>query len=510
LPGTNAAVTNSGTASAAVFNFTIPRGDVGAQGPAGAAGAQGPTGKNSFTLSAADFTVPPVGQSVQVTLTDASWVTVGQMIAVQNAGGSATVAGSLQCTAKSGNTITLTNVAGSAVPIADSSQDGLLRKVSGLTTDFVDGTNNCRDLATAVQPTIWSARLRSFNAIGNPTFEVTQCRCGAQVANPGTTLHLEDRWFVNNSGALAFTYQDLGPTSPILLPGTNFAISSGYIRLVVSTAKPTLAAGDLVGMYQQIEGPLWRELSLDVHSLSVLVRSSVAVKFGLVLRDPAATRSLSKLCTYTSPNTWALIPLPNLPTWASGGGWTANPGVAGYLLNLVLACGSTSMSPANDTWQTGNFVGAVGQDNFFANAAGATFDVAFIQHEPGPQCTTPIDKPFQQNYDECLRYFCKSYNYAVAPNTASAVGYIAQVVAAGGNPLGGARFPKPMAKVPTITGYSAAGGVNAVYDATGATNRAISAVYGAPGETGFGGFSLSTQNAAQAVYQWHYSVDTGW
>jgi hypothetical protein len=34
-PGTNANVTNSGTSSAAVFNFTVPRGDVGATGPIG-------------------------------------------------------------------------------------------------------------------------------------------------------------------------------------------------------------------------------------------------------------------------------------------------------------------------------------------------------------------------------------------------------------------------------------------------------------------------------------------
>lgn len=45
--GTNASVTNSGTSSAAVFNFTIPRGakgDKGPTGPTGAAGGTGPTG----------------------------------------------------------------------------------------------------------------------------------------------------------------------------------------------------------------------------------------------------------------------------------------------------------------------------------------------------------------------------------------------------------------------------------------------------------------------------------
>lgn len=46
-PGTDATVVNAGTANAAVFNFTIPRGATGAigsQGPAGDRGPQGPTG----------------------------------------------------------------------------------------------------------------------------------------------------------------------------------------------------------------------------------------------------------------------------------------------------------------------------------------------------------------------------------------------------------------------------------------------------------------------------------
>jgi microcystin-dependent protein len=73
-------------------------------------------GKNAFTTSAVVFTVPPVGQTVDVTLTDASWVAIGQMVAVQTAGGSPTAAGSLQCTNKVGNVVTLLNApAASAV-----------------------------------------------------------------------------------------------------------------------------------------------------------------------------------------------------------------------------------------------------------------------------------------------------------------------------------------------------------------------------------------------------------
>ena len=50
-PGTNATVVNAGTANAAVFNFTIPRGATGATGPQGPAGATGPQGPAGVGLA---------------------------------------------------------------------------------------------------------------------------------------------------------------------------------------------------------------------------------------------------------------------------------------------------------------------------------------------------------------------------------------------------------------------------------------------------------------------------
>lgn len=49
--GTNASVTNSGTSSAAVLNFTVPRGATGATGPAGPTGSQGVPGAMGATGS---------------------------------------------------------------------------------------------------------------------------------------------------------------------------------------------------------------------------------------------------------------------------------------------------------------------------------------------------------------------------------------------------------------------------------------------------------------------------
>lgn len=49
-PGTNASVTNTGTSSAVVLAFTIPRGDVGATGAQGPAGATGSAGQNGNSV----------------------------------------------------------------------------------------------------------------------------------------------------------------------------------------------------------------------------------------------------------------------------------------------------------------------------------------------------------------------------------------------------------------------------------------------------------------------------
>jgi hypothetical protein len=140
-PGSNALVTQRGTAQAAIFDFAIPRGDVGA------------TGLNAFTITSGPFTVPAVGSTVVVTVNDASFVVVGQMLAVQGAGGTG-IAGSFLVQSKTGNQLTLLNPATSQIPLADSTHTGLLKQLSGNTTDYVDGTNNSHPLANVLGPAL--------------------------------------------------------------------------------------------------------------------------------------------------------------------------------------------------------------------------------------------------------------------------------------------------------------------------------------------------------------------
>jgi len=75
------------------FNFTVPRGDIGAAGSAGAdrsarlagvqgdPGLQGASGTSAWTLvGPSGFTVPAYGGNVVVTVGDSSWMALGEWI----------------------------------------------------------------------------------------------------------------------------------------------------------------------------------------------------------------------------------------------------------------------------------------------------------------------------------------------------------------------------------------------------------------------------------------------
>jgi hypothetical protein len=85
--GTSASVSNSGTSSAAVFNFTIPRGDTGATGPtgptgpAGTNGSPGPTGPIGPTGATG-----PAGSAATITVGTTTTLAAGSSATVSNSG----------------------------------------------------------------------------------------------------------------------------------------------------------------------------------------------------------------------------------------------------------------------------------------------------------------------------------------------------------------------------------------------------------------------------------------
>jgi hypothetical protein len=279
-------------------------------------------------------------------------------------------------------------------------------------------------------------------------------------------------------------------------------------------------AGYIVCAYQTVEGSRLRELINDNHSIGLLVRSSVSpLKFGVALRNigdggsaPQQTwRSLCKLATISAANVWTVIQLPNLPLFDSSTTWNTAPGTYGYEILITPACGPTYTTPANNTWQQGNLYGAVGQDNFAASPVNSTFDIAFVQHEPGPLCSQFIDLPFGANLRSCQRYFAKSWGYSGGATPAADGNWIqlGTLVPSTGAIRSFAPFPVEMAKVPTVTVYDASGGVNSVHvDYVGASP--VSAVNVL--KTGIHDINLASASTLTTPVSvlGYWSADTGW
>ena len=109
--GTSASVSNSGSSSAATFNFTIPRGDTGATGATGAAGA-------AATIAAGSATGLAAGASPTVTNTGSSSAATFNFGipagATGAAGSAATIAVGTVSTGAPGSSATVTNVGSSS------------------------------------------------------------------------------------------------------------------------------------------------------------------------------------------------------------------------------------------------------------------------------------------------------------------------------------------------------------------------------------------------------------
>jgi microcystin-dependent protein len=397
-----------------------------------------------------------------------------------------------------------TGPAGPTGPQGPAGSSGVSTDVGNLATTGTDGK------VLVPVSSIWSVRLRSFNSVSNPNFEVDQRNCGTSVSVAGGNF-AQDRWNVYRGGTMAAT---AGQTSGnVVIPGTSFLISRSFLRMTLTTQQASLGASDELVFYQQVEGSQLRELIGDFHSLQVLVRSSVAgLKFSVCLNSNGGSPNyfLSNLATIPSANTWTLLQFPNIPVWTPSFSWSTAPGVAPYTIQIVLAAGSSLIPSSNGVWVASAGIGAVGMSNFAASPVNSTFDIAFVQHEPGPVCSTLIDKPFTQNLDECLRYYCKSYAYGTKPGTVDGTSVMA-IISQGNLDIGGwMSFPKRMAKTPTqvIIWNHATGTANSVQTRAGA-NITMTGLNNL-GETGCSGFNLASAPAANTPCYFHYTADSGW
>ena len=307
-PGTSASVTNSGTTSAAVFNFVIPRGDTGATGPAGTPGTPGAaatvttgtttTGAagtsasvtNSGTTSAAvlNFTIPrgdtgatgPAGSAATIAAGTTTTLSPGSSATVTNAGTSsaavfnfgipqgtagaaATIAAGTTTTLSAGSSATVTNSGTSSAAVFNF---GIPQGATGATgatgAQGVPGINwlgtwssstayAIRDAVTYNGTSYYAIAANTNQAPPNATYWNVLAQKGADGTGAVSSVGLSAPALftvsgspVTSSGTLALSYS--GSALPIANGGTNATTAAGALTSLGALGSATSSDGSIV------------------------------------------------------------------------------------------------------------------------------------------------------------------------------------------------------------------------------------------------------------------------
>ena len=140
-------------------------------------------------------------------------------------------------------------------------------------------------------------------------------------------------------------------------------------------------------------------------------------------------------------------------------------------------------------------------------ASGEWVSVTGVKCELGTTITTFQREPFETTLQKCQRYFCKSYEYNIAPGASASLDNLKGAAAVSGGTTGVSRpfwfagsFHVKMRTVPTVTLYHYDGTSGQI---TGASFAAFSGTAANIGERGFNVYRSSGSTTADAD---HYCI----
>ena len=204
-----------------------------------------------------------------------------------------------------------------------------------------------------------------------------------------------DRWFFGSSGAMVCTIsQDAD------VPNNTFQSS---LKVDVTTADTSIAAGDVAQLIQRIEGYNVRDLIGTTFTISFWVKSPKTGTHCVSFRNQGTLdRSYVKEYTVSAANTWEYKTLTVSGGLITAGNWNWTNGV-GLDVCFTLACGTTYQTTAG-AWQTGNFIATANQVNVMDSTANDFF-LTGVQLEPGTVATPFERRSYGQELALCQRYF---------------------------------------------------------------------------------------------------------
>jgi hypothetical protein len=300
------------------------------------------------------------------------------------------------------------------------------------------------------------------NRIINGAMMIDQRNAGASVTASADGYCL-DRWKTYLSGGGVMTAQQVS-TAP-----------AGFINsalFTVTTADSSIAAGDVYGVQQMVEGLNcadlgWGTANAQTITISFWVRSSVTGTYTVSVRNSSDARSYLATYTVNAANTFEqkTITIAGDTT----GTWLTTNGV-GVRLWFDLGAGST-FTGSTGAWSAGTLTHATGSTNWIATS-GATFYITGVQLEKGSTATSFDYRPYGTELALCQRYF--------AALGAGGSGYIVSATVADA----ALQFPVTMRTTPSVSHLA---NYNIVLPATGSytvTNTVINASIAGTNTTG--------------------------
>ncbi len=231
-----------------------------------------------------------------------------------------------------------------------------------------------------------STSLAPFDAMGylglqiNGAMEVSQAN-GANLVG-GANGYVLDGWQVLEVGTGAVSAQQATDAPP------GFQRS---LKVSVTTAQATLAAGDYLVIQQPVEGLRTARLGFGVSgaapvTLGFFFKSSIVGNFHVSLRNSALNRAHVRKFTCDAANAWQWVVL-TFPGDVAGL-WGAGNGV-GLVVSVALAAGSALQGAVNG-WAGANLVAGADQTNGLATL-NASFQLSGFCVFPGTQAPAAAD-----------------------------------------------------------------------------------------------------------------------
>lgn len=229
------------------------------------------------------------------------------------------------------------------------------------------------------------------NRIINGRMDISQR--GTTFAAIADGAYCLDRWVFGKSSAAVLTASQQADAP---------AGFSNSLRLAVTTADASIAAGDYCVIRQRIEGYNVADLIGRDSTLSFWARSAKTGTHCVALTNSGADRSYIAEYSIAAANTWEFKTITVAGGLITAGTWDFTNG-RGLSVQWVLAAGATLQTTAG-VWQTGTFIATSNQVNCL-DTIGNVFSITGVQLEAG-DVATPFDwRPYGDELALCQRYF---------------------------------------------------------------------------------------------------------